>query len=946
MDRPIAALFRRTAAALLLLAAAPALAQTAVLHPSTITGNVGIGGLPVQSGYVSLSSNANFNGSESFTGSTFSVTVEAAQAYQNVYANETLATGWFALSLYSPTGAVVSPAAGGTLTLDLTRPAGSVYLHVDVTGGTLVSTTLDASAQSGGESYAAHAEGTASADAQLPMPTSVGSLTGWGQFSVTDQNGKVVCTVAQQLINNASYSFGADAALTYSVALSPASCSSGLVGLLNLGGLPPNYAPNGFYVYALGPAPQGYLALNVPGNGNAYQFTGINPGVWTLRPYAYFPQGGWLYLPNQSPPNVTVTQGSTADRDFSFDAVVGTGTLSITGSDIDKLTSMQPILLGVNDPTAPNGGPSNGGESSLMSSGPTYMAVLTPGQWSLQQLNMTFQGSQDTPSWWAETGIYGNLGSVTAMAGTPVVFPTLSYTLAEGQVVLQVVVPSGTPAVGISNPYIYAQASDAKTGLTYRGWANTYVSNALSPAVRLIAPPGNYTIEAYGYVNGSQTRFASSTIDLGTLVDTPTGTGVVVATTDSTGNPQPVTMTFSNVTSGGNTTVSTTGIGPPPPQDHFLVKWAGGHEFMDISTTASFNGKVELAMRYDPVALGLTPAQEASLRLMHWVCSADGSTCSWQKINEVSNPHVPPWTDADPLYFGRTSPPFTNPDTTAHVVYGVTSSFSPFALMVYQPAAPQAPLLNVSVVGDGTGSVSGGAINCTTGSTAGCSANVASGATVTLTATPANYMKFAGWSGDCTGTAPTCTVTMDAAKNVTATFSPIQYNLFSRILAPSGTVTGDGLSCSDNTGICYVLMNAGAAPITLTAKPDTGFSVKSWSGCTPSADLSTCNVTPNADTVVTIYFQSPPPPPPTTYSLMVRALSTGGSVTGGPIVGCSAFGGTCAGAMTPNVPVTLTASPSTGFSVKSWYGCTPVVGDSTKCTVPATGNTAVSVTFQ
>jgi uncharacterized repeat protein (TIGR02543 family) len=43
---------------------------------------------------------------------------------------------------------------------------------------------------------------------------------------------------------------------------------------------------------------------------------------------------------------------------------------------------------------------------------------------------------------------------------------------------------------------------------------------------------------------------------------------------------------------------------------------------------------------------------------------------------------------------------------------------------------------------------------------------------VTLVAIPFNGAKFTGWSGDCTGTAPTCTVTMTAAKTVTATFSP------------------------------------------------------------------------------------------------------------------------------------------------------------------------------
>ncbi len=69
----------------------------------------------------------------------------------------------------------------------------------------------------------------------------------------------------------------------------------------------------------------------------------------------------------------------------------------------------------------------------------------------------------------------------------------------------------------------------------------------------------------------------------------------------------------------------------------------------------------------------------------------------------------------------------------------------------------------------GRGTVSGGGITCGNGSTK-CRANEKQGSTVGLTASPANGAAFAGWSGACTGTVPTCTVQMDAAKSVSATF--------------------------------------------------------------------------------------------------------------------------------------------------------------------------------
>lgn len=75
--------------------------------------------------------------------------------------------------------------------------------------------------------------------------------------------------------------------------------------------------------------------------------------------------------------------------------------------------------------------------------------------------------------------------------------------------------------------------------------------------------------------------------------------------------------------------------------------------------------------------------------------------------------------------------------------------------------------LSVVTSGTGTGTVSGTGISC--GNT--CSASYASGTVLTLTAAPATGSTFAGWSGGgCSGTG-SCTVTMNAATSVTATFN-------------------------------------------------------------------------------------------------------------------------------------------------------------------------------
>jgi hypothetical protein len=74
--------------------------------------------------------------------------------------------------------------------------------------------------------------------------------------------------------------------------------------------------------------------------------------------------------------------------------------------------------------------------------------------------------------------------------------------------------------------------------------------------------------------------------------------------------------------------------------------------------------------------------------------------------------------------------------------------------------------LIVTIVGNGTVTSNPAGINC--GSD--CVEVYNYGTIVTLTAIPTAISSFTGWSGACTGTALTCTLTIDAAKNVTATF--------------------------------------------------------------------------------------------------------------------------------------------------------------------------------
>ena len=134
-----------------------------------------------------------------------------------------------------------------------------------------------------------------------------------------------------------------------------------------------------------------------------------------------------------------------------------------------------------------------------------------------------------------------------------------------------------------------------------------------------------------------------------------------------------------------------------------------------------------------------------------------------------------------------------------------------------------------------------------------CTANFPSGTPVTLTETPATGYVFMGWSGGCSGTGTTCSVTTVAgATTVTPTF---QSNATSYALTVSvqgsGTVTSTpaGINCSTPT--CSATFPANT-PITLSETAAANYTFASWGGaCTGTGS---CIVTLSAAASVTANF--------------------------------------------------------------------------------------------
>ena len=239
--------------------------------------------------------------------------------------------------------------------------------------------------------------------------------------------------------------------------------------------------------------------------------------------------------------------------------------------------------------------------------------------------------------------------------------------------------------------------------------------------------------------------------------------------------------------------------------------------------------------------------------------------------------------------------------------------------------------LTVTEAGTGSGSVTSSPTGISCPST--CSANYNSGTPVTLTATAGSGSTFAGWSGACTGTG-TCSVTMSAAKSVTATFNTVQFALtVTEAGTGSGTVTSSpaGISCPTT---CSANYNSGT-PVTLTATAGTGSTFAGWSGA--CSGTGTCQVTMSAAQSVTATFNTIP----VQFALTVSEAGTGtGTVTSSPTgINCPT---TCSANYNSGTPVTLTATAGTGSTFAGWSGACTGTGS---CSVTMSAAQSVTATF-
>lgn len=245
------------------------------------------------------------------------------------------------------------------------------------------------------------------------------------------------------------------------------------------------------------------------------------------------------------------------------------------------------------------------------------------------------------------------------------------------------------------------------------------------------------------------------------------------------------------------------------------------------------------------------------------------------------------------------------------------------------------PVLNVSLTGNGLGTVSSSTpgINCG----ADCVQQVPLNTQVTLTASHGVGSSFDGWTGapGCAGST-TCVVTMSQSRQVSATFVADGTNNLTVVKGGTGTGTVTSSPAGINCGATCSSAFSQGLQVVLTATPSADSQFVGWSGsCAGNAG---CVVTMDGNRTVIANFALRPVP---TDLTVTKNGSGSGSVTSTPAgIDC---GATCVGTFDSATVVQLQAVPDAGSFFTGWSsgGC----AGTDSCTVTLVEATEVFATF-
>ena len=250
--------------------------------------------------------------------------------------------------------------------------------------------------------------------------------------------------------------------------------------------------------------------------------------------------------------------------------------------------------------------------------------------------------------------------------------------------------------------------------------------------------------------------------------------------------------------------------------------------------------------------------------------------------------------------------------------------------------------LRLTFAGTGKGTVTFDPAGTQASCTASCSSRFTPGTAVTLTATPAAGMSFAGWGGACSGIG-VCSITVAAASDVTARFysipkGPLQDLSYGKAGSGSGSVVlfADGQSTVCDTG-CTQRYGKDTL-VLLTATPAPGSVLSSWTGACQGRKPA-CSIRMSSAKSVGATFTALP-----VYSITYSKAGQGdGAVDITAEDSVTTCTQSCDAAFPSGTAVRLTARPAAGKTFRGWTGTCR--GAKATCTMKLRAAASVTATF-
>jgi hypothetical protein len=632
-----------------------------VLDGPNVTGTVGLTGETFGSANVNLSWSGGSVQVQLANGDTdFSVRVEPGKVlYANVYmySFQGSTNAYVSHNVANITGP--SSTATTPLQLNLTRDAGRIIGRISVIGGSVSRVDINASKSiSTNESFYGNATAlTTPFDAVLPFRAAAGVSVQGSAVLRASLGCDVPVTLPSQLT---TVPVDGSVVVPWTFDLSNEQCNQGSIkGQVTFSGLDGQNSDAVVqyrYVQASGPVSRSQYT-DPAGN---YQFSSLPPGSYYLYNYNYLqsPYSGF-----QTPASSTsVAAGQLVTRDFNHTMATLHGSVQTRGA--WTLPQASSVYFGLGTYSASNNYLGTSYDYVDAVTGKTDF-VSPAGTARLDILRPYFYTNDGVRSGWQYFTNYFYSGSqpwqISSAAGDRLDLGVYELETSESLVEVHPV----NAGVGLTTLRLNGSSLVRSSSGVYlqSRYIDLYSSAQGTPqnsvTVKVRGVPGTYQMTAIGQGTDGATYSKQFELVLGAPANTPTGSGVqtsIVIVDETTGTTATGSITFGDVTSPGETTVSASGSGPQAPGD-FRVFGAGSMLYYDITTTATFD-QATVCLNYDDA--GLTDNQERQLSLQHYVCANPGANtgCTWEDITSQGSP-----------------------DIAANQICGVTSSFSIFAIM-------------------------------------------------------------------------------------------------------------------------------------------------------------------------------------------------------------------------------------------------------------------------